>query len=138
VWPVPWPGLAKTAGGPVLIVEPDALARELLDRLLRGRGYATATAADGREALRRLHQDPPPALVLLDPQAPGAEGDFCRPRGRDAELARVPLVVLSCGTLPPARAAALGVVGQLQKPAAPDDVFRAVARWCGSPPATRP
>jgi CheY-like chemotaxis protein len=128
---LPPAGRPALPAGPVLIVEADAFARDALAQLLRGRGYAVAVAADGRQALCRLARPPQPALVLLDPVAPGAEGDFCRPRRRDPRLTRVPVVALSCGTLAPARAAALGVAGQLRKPANPDRLLRLVARWCG-------
>ena len=39
---------------PVLIIEDDPDLRDALRELLSGEGYEVATAADGREGLRRL------------------------------------------------------------------------------------
>jgi CheY-like chemotaxis protein len=116
----------------VLIVEDDPFGREALAQLLRGRGYPVITAADGREALERLRQPPPPGLILLDLKMPAMDGwEFCLRRNRDPRLACIPVVVVSAGAeLPAAKAAALGVAGHLQKPVALDDLLDTVARWC--------
>ena len=114
----------------VLVVEADAFARETLAQLLRSQGYAVATAAEGRQALQQLRKRPGPALVLLDLQAPGVDGEFYRKRSREARLARVPMLALSARTLPGGRAASLNIAGQLRKPVNPDVLMRTVSRWC--------
>jgi CheY-like chemotaxis protein len=116
----------------VLIVEADAFAREALEQILRGRGYAPVTAANGREALRRLRHGEPPALIVLDwATSQRGGGEFRRRCQKDPRLAHVPVVVLSADAeLPPAQVADLRVAGHLQKPIVLEDLLRTVARWC--------
>jgi CheY-like chemotaxis protein len=117
----------------LLVVERDAFAREALAQLLRARGYATDTAADARRALVRLRQGPPPELIVLALDPRGHNGwDFCKRRGREPRLARIPVITVSAADpLPPAKAAALGVVGHLPKPVILDDLLRLIALCCG-------
>ena len=58
----------------ILIVEPDPAQGERVAKLLRGAGYATLVAPDVSEALRRLFQERP-AAVLLSDRLPVAEVD---------------------------------------------------------------
>jgi len=58
----------------ILIVDDDALQRELLKGFLDNQGYNTLTASDGLEALRVFEQEPV-QLVLLDQKMPGLTGD---------------------------------------------------------------
>jgi len=65
----------ESGGARVLIVDDDAASRRLLEVRLRALDCEVATAADGREALAAIQQEPP-ALVLLDlemPRMPGME-----------------------------------------------------------------
>ena len=60
----------------LLIVEDDAAMRDLLQEDLEQVGYATITAADGREALAFIHRERDPIdLVITDVQMPGLKGD---------------------------------------------------------------
>jgi two-component system response regulator HydG len=60
----------------VLIVEDDAAMRDLLQEDLEQVGYATITAADGREALAFIQREQDPIdLVITDVQMPGLKGD---------------------------------------------------------------
>ena len=80
----------------ILIVddEPDLVAT--VDYNLRREGYATRTAATGREALAAAAQAPLPDLVVLDlmlPDMPGTE--VCR-RLRAADVTRgLPILMLT-------------------------------------------
>ncbi len=59
-----------------LVVDDDALSRELLTLLLELEGYAVETAASGADALSRLAAAPNmPAVILADLQMPGIAGD---------------------------------------------------------------
>lgn len=58
----------------ILIVDDDALQRELLKGFLDNQGYNTLTASDGLEALRLFEREPV-QLVLLDQKMPGLTGD---------------------------------------------------------------
>jgi CheY-like chemotaxis protein len=117
----------------LLVVEGDAFAREALAQLLRARGYTTDTAADARRALVRLRQGPPPKLIVLALDLPRHDGgDFWERRGREPRLARIPVITVSAADpMPPAKAAALGVVGQLPKPVVLDDLLGLIALCCG-------
>ncbi|OGD10561.1 MAG: DNA-binding response regulator [Candidatus Aminicenantes bacterium RBG_13_62_12] len=77
----------------ILVVEDDAAILTGLVDLLRGEGYETAQAADGKEALR-LFAASRPSLVLLDIMIPEKSGyDVCREiRSKDA---RTPILMLT-------------------------------------------
>lgn len=77
----------------ILVVEDDAAILTGLVDLLRGEGYETAQAVDGREALR-LFAASRPSLVLLDIMIPEKSGyDVCREiRSKDA---RTPILMLT-------------------------------------------
>ena len=60
-----------------LVVDDDALSRDLLTLLLEAEGYEIESAMSGEVALERLaHQtQPPPDVVLTDMQMPGLTGE---------------------------------------------------------------
>jgi CheY-like chemotaxis protein/HPt (histidine-containing phosphotransfer) domain-containing protein len=60
----------------VLVVDDDALSREVLALLLHGAGYPVETADSGDAALEHLRTVPlPPQVVLTDLQMPGTTGN---------------------------------------------------------------
>jgi CheY-like chemotaxis protein len=60
----------------VLVVDDDALSREVLSLLLHGAGYAVESADSGDAALLHLQSTPtPPQVVLTDLQMPGTSGN---------------------------------------------------------------
>jgi CheY-like chemotaxis protein len=70
--------LRKNAVMPVrvLVIDDDALSREIFSLLLHDAGYAVETASSGDEALLHLQQaNPRPQVVLTDLQMPGVSGD---------------------------------------------------------------
>jgi DNA-binding response OmpR family regulator len=87
-------GAAHVAGerDRILIVEDDAALREVVAAYLRGEGYATLTAADGAEALRRW-QEEQPDLIVLDWMLPVMSGLDVARRVRAA--ARTPIIMLT-------------------------------------------
>lgn len=83
----------------VLLVEDDDHIREVFAELLSSEGFAVRTAANGREALALLHQWQPD-LILLDLDMPEMNGRaFRSEQRRDPQLATIPVIVLSAGTL---------------------------------------
>ncbi|HSL71862.1 MAG TPA: response regulator, partial [Longimicrobiales bacterium] len=58
---------------PILVVDDDTDALEIVRTYLESRGYEVATALDGKEALARL-EEIRPAVVLLDVMMPGMDG----------------------------------------------------------------
>jgi PAS domain S-box-containing protein len=79
----------------VLIVDDDAVVRQVLQQLLAGEGYRLAFAANGAEALvRALELDPD--LILLDLLMPDISGfEVCRRLRADPHLAEVPIIMVT-------------------------------------------
>lgn len=62
----------------VLVVDDEPIVREVVVRYLQRDGYRTLEAADGLRA-RKLIEDDPPSLVVLDVMLPGTDGlALCR------------------------------------------------------------
>jgi CheY-like chemotaxis protein len=112
----------------VLIVDDDPEVREALGRLLEDDGWAVTTAADGQEALARLQQAPPPALILLDLMLPVMDGFEFRVRQlEDPQTAGIPVIVFSAGR-DTDKLASLRAAASLTKPIDPDALLAIVAR----------
>jgi CheY-like chemotaxis protein len=125
----------KATGRLVLLVDDDFLTREAATLVLAGDGYMVAAAANGREALERLHQPHRPDLILLDLRMPVMDGEaFRRELARDEALAGIPVLIISASGDAPRRADALGAVGCLQKPVEIGQLLEAVRRCCGPSP----
>jgi DNA-binding NarL/FixJ family response regulator len=115
---------------PILIVDDDAAARELVRELLEGAGYSTLEAASGEEALV-LAGEQRPSLAVLDPHLPGISGyEVCRQlKERFGE--RLPIMFVSgTRTEPHDRVAGLmiGADDYIVKPYAPDELVARVWR----------
>jgi len=76
----------------VLIVDDEAVVRDVVARYLRRDGFTTCEAADG-EAARELIESEEPCLAIVDVMLPGLDGfDLCRwIRGRSD----VPVILLT-------------------------------------------
>jgi CheY-like chemotaxis protein/tRNA A-37 threonylcarbamoyl transferase component Bud32 len=66
-------GRRRADRGRVLVVDPDAGARNLLALRLRNEGYEVRALGDGRTALEEIRRDPP-ALVLSEAVLPRLDG----------------------------------------------------------------
>jgi DNA-binding response OmpR family regulator len=76
----------------ILVVDDEANIRDLARLYLEKEGFSVESAADGREAIARIHQSPP-AMVLLDVMMPGMDGfDVCREVRREFD---VPILMLT-------------------------------------------
>ncbi len=85
----------------LLIVVDDDGAREALGEIFDIEGYRVATCTNGRDALEYLHSYPPPDVIILDLQMPVMNGwQFRREQNRDANLAKVPVVVITAFQAP--------------------------------------
>ena len=79
----------------VLIVEDEAVLRDLLSQRLSQEGYAVEIAKDGEEGLRIMRESNPD-LVLLDIVMPKLDGfEVLRFMNNDPRLRRIPVVVIS-------------------------------------------
>ena len=112
----------------VLIVEDDATLAAGLRETLEERGYEVETAGDGREALDRLAQGEPPAMILLDLMMPRMDGfQFLEEWRSVPDRPRVPIVLLSgVGVIPDAP----GVADFLRKPVSSARLVACVERYC--------
>ncbi len=81
----------------VLVVDDDDGIREFIDMCVTKAGFKTATAVDGRDALKQLAADKPD-LVVTDLMMPGIGGyEFLR--ALQAEAGRVPVFVVTASAL---------------------------------------
>ena len=114
----------------VLIVEDDTDAREALAAFLESEGYRVIEAAHGEEALRHL-RDRPVSAILLDLMMPGMNGwAFRAEQLKDAQLAAIPVAILSADATAAPRAAALRVADYMTKPVDFDRLLQFVRRYC--------
>lgn len=116
----------STGQGDVLIVEDESGFTRLLSAELAARGLSAIWTATGEDALVRLRQTRPRAIVL-DLILPGLSGEevLARLRGIDKD---VPVIVVTVKDLSPRESRSLdrlGVLGVLRK--APDAAARAAA-----------
>jgi CheY-like chemotaxis protein len=101
--------------GPILIVEDDDDLRDDIADILREAGAEVATARDGREALEVLRRDPVPTLILLDLMMPRMSGwEFRAAQRQEANLAHIPVVVMS----------GVAGIGELAERVAPAAILR--------------
>jgi CheY-like chemotaxis protein len=85
--------------GPVLVVDDDPAAREMLRRMLEGVGQNVVEAGDGQAALEQLAAQEP-ALILLDLVMPKMDGfEFVATLRQRPEWGAIPVVVITARTL---------------------------------------
>ncbi len=127
------PTLAPSA---VLLVEDDALNRDMLARRLRRRGWVVEVAEDGRVGVERARSQRY-GLVLMDLDMPEMDGWAAMQALRDLGLRDLPLLVLSAHSLPEdrSRALALGVAGYFTKPLNLDALESRMRELAAHPPA---
>jgi signal transduction histidine kinase/CheY-like chemotaxis protein len=145
--------MRQLGGHRLLLVEDDALNRELVQDLLGGLGLQVDTASDALEALARVEAEfavpsagaaSPIELVLMDLQLPRLDGLAATRRLRAlpaAGAAALPVVALTANALASHRAACLeaGMNDFVAKPIEPGQLYTALLRWMGTGlPATPP
>ncbi len=82
----------------VMVVDDMALVREPIAAALRGAGYTTICAADGKVAMAVL-QKTTPSLVLLDLSMPGTGGlAVLRAMRNRPETAKTPVILLTASS----------------------------------------
>lgn len=96
------------------------------------KGYATVSAANGREALTHLqHNHPCPHLILLDQLMPVMDGPtFQHVQRQDPQLAPIPVVAMSAVENLQAQIRPLTAAGYLPKPIDFDALLTLVEQYC--------
>jgi DNA-binding response OmpR family regulator len=113
-----------------LIVEDEPEANKLLGMLVKLRGYHSAAAFDGREALDHLGRFSPDVL-FLDLMLPDMSGyDVCRAVRKSRATCLVPVVVVSARIARSNRVDSFhaGADEFIAKPYTPDEIFNALDR----------
>lgn len=117
----------------ILVCDDDELLVDLLTYRLGSKGYSVSAARDGGEALARLAEDKPDAVVL-DAMMPVVDGfEVLRRIREQADTASLPVVMLS------ARKQERDIVGALElgasdfvvKPFIPEELVARLARLLG-------
>jgi signal transduction histidine kinase/CheY-like chemotaxis protein/HAMP domain-containing protein len=99
--------------GTVLVVDDDAIMRDVAQRALDRLGYNIAVAADGVQAIAWLEENPAPSLILLDLLMPGMDGFGVLRRLREnPEWAALPVLVVTAKQLDPVEERWLRDMGQ--------------------------
>ncbi len=111
----------------ILVVEDDALSREVFCLLLEHSGYVVETAASGDLAVRHLKETPGgvPDVVLADMQMPGIAGGALARELR--HLCGPSTVLLAMSGRPPAEVATREFDGVLLKPFTMEQLTAAIA-----------
>ena len=116
----------------VLVVDDEPLIAMALEAALEDVGCRVSTAANGRQGLERLAEEPRPDLVLLDMMMPVMNGPaMLAAMGADPGLRGIPVIVLSSLPEEAVRARTEGVAAILLKPCTVDEVLDAIARVLG-------
>jgi CheY-like chemotaxis protein len=114
-----------------MLVEDDPDIRSMVSQLLELEGWRVLAYANGTEALEALRKGERPFLILLDLMMPKMNGwQFRAEQARDAELAEIPVVVLS-GDARGADPGSVRADGYLKKPIDLDVLLQTVRRWQG-------
>src|SRR5262245_28254847 len=96
VTPVSVPGRgAASDGRRVLVIEPQASTRGLLQFGLVRAGFQVTSVRTAEEAERVLDQSPAPSLVVSETRLPGLDGTAFCARLRRSSLAEAPVLLLT-------------------------------------------
>jgi len=105
--PIDWPRFSEIVRRfrcanppcPVLVVEDDAVMREMLRRALEAERWVVTEAVDGREALDRVSENRPD-LILLDLMMPNMDGfEFLAQLRKEAGWRSIPVIVITAKDL---------------------------------------
>jgi CheY-like chemotaxis protein/HPt (histidine-containing phosphotransfer) domain-containing protein len=124
----------RFAGHRVLLVDDDALMREVSAELLQLLGLEVCMAADGRQALECLRTEAGISLVCMDLQMPNMDG-LEATRQLRREWPDLPVIAMTGSTRDSDRQAcrAVGMNDFLAKPVALNQLMAVLERWLPEP-----
>ncbi len=110
--------IKKSFSGKILVVDDNRDSRELVVKVLKGRGYEMVEAVDGEDALQKA-QDEKPSLILMDISLPKMDGyEVTRRLKMHKECRDIPVVALTARVMKgdKERAIEAGCIGHIPKP----------------------
>lgn len=124
---------AQAMSSRILVVDDEALVRNMMCDALAAAGYAVSAVASGEEAMKVVQAERP-ACILLDIMMPDLDGyDTCAALKADPHTTAIPVLLVSATT--DARvtdqAKRVGAATVLRKPVRMDELRRAVAQALG-------
>lgn len=120
----------------ILVCDDDPLLADLVEYRLASRGYDVVIARDGGEALARLQEGKPDAIVL-DVMMPVIDGyEVLRRVREDADLSAVPVIMLTARKQERdiVEALGLGANDYIVKPFIPEELVARLGRLLGRVP----
>jgi two-component system phosphate regulon response regulator PhoB len=122
----------------ILVVDDEPEAVELVEFNLKQAGYAVTTAADGAEALKKIHAQTPD-LIVLDVMLPEMDGfEICKVLRRDAATAKISIIMLTAKAAEIDRVLGLelGADDYLTKPFSPRELLLRIKKLLTRSPGT--
>ena len=114
----------------ILVVDDDDDIREILQYVLGEEGYRVDVASDGFDALGKLENGAPPAVILLDMMMPHMDGaTFLRVLRSKPAFAGARVVVISGNATARETARQLSAVACLVKPFETEELLGLVRRY---------
>ena len=111
-------------GADILVVDDDRDVRETVAAVLDGEGYHVHCAENGAQALSMMMHGTKPTAIILDLMMPVMNGwELLQIVRDDAELCRIPVVVLSAMRAP-------FEMPHLAKPVSLEDLVHTLDRVC--------
>jgi CheY-like chemotaxis protein len=123
----------------VLVVDDDALVRDMVAASLTRAGYRVVLAADGAAAIDRLDRETPD-LILTDLFMPNCDGIELLRSGRLGQ-AGAPVIAMSggyAGIDMLGASKALGAAASIAKPFLPRELLAMVQQFLGDAPGAQP
>src|SRR5688572_21951584 len=119
---------AAAKGGRILVVDDEPMVRDTLGQVLVDEGYIVDTAVDGEDALDRVHEARPDA-ILLDLMMPGMNGrQFLQALRNEPAYAQVPVLIMTAVHGLEVNLASIGASEVVEKPfESVDDLLNKVA-----------